>query len=75
VEVKIGVQFAPRELVVESSQTPAEIAAAVIEALSSESGVLKLVDEKGRQVLVPSSKLAYVEIDESVVRKVGFTAG
>jgi hypothetical protein len=75
VEVKIGVQFAPRELVVESSQTPAEIAAAVTEALSSESGVLKLVDDKGRQVLVPSSKLAYVEIDESVVRKVGFTAG
>jgi hypothetical protein len=74
VEVKIGVQFAPRELVVESAQSPADIAAAVTEALSSESGVLTLVDEKGRQVLVPSSKLAYVEIDESVVRKVGFTA-
>jgi hypothetical protein len=75
VEVKIGVQFAPRELVVESAQAPAEIAAAVTEALASESGVLTLIDEKGRQVIVPSSKLAYVEIDESVVRKVGFTAG
>jgi hypothetical protein len=75
VEVKIGVQFAPRELVVESAQAPAEIAAAVTEALASESGVLSLIDEKGRQVIVPSSKLAYVEIDESVVRKVGFTAG
>lgn len=74
-EVKIGVQFAPRELVVESAQAPAEIAAAVTEALASESGVLSLIDEKGRQVIVPSSKLAYVEIDESVVRKVGFTAG
>ncbi len=74
-EVKIGVQFAPRELVVESGQTPDEIAAAVTEALASDTGVFKLVDEKGRQVLVPSSKLAYVEIDESVVRKVGFTAG
>jgi Protein of unknown function (DUF3107) len=74
VEVKIGVQFAPRELVVESAQSPTDIAAAVTEALSSESGVLTLVDEKGRQVIVPSSKLAYVEIDESVVRKVGFTA-
>jgi hypothetical protein len=74
VEVKIGVQFAPRELVVDSGQTPAEIAAAVTEALSSETGVLKLVDEKGRLVMVPSSKLAYVEIDESQVRKVGFTA-
>ncbi|MDT5026878.1 MAG: hypothetical protein QOE61_3304 [Micromonosporaceae bacterium] len=74
-EVKIGVQFAPRELVVESAQAPAEIAAAVTEALASETGVLSLIDEKGRQVIVPSSKLAYVEIDESVVRKVGFTAG
>jgi hypothetical protein len=75
VEVKIGVQFAPRELVVESAQTPGDIAAAVTAALSSASGVLTLVDEKGRRVIVPSSKLAYVEIDESVVRKVGFTAG
>jgi hypothetical protein len=75
VEVKIGVQFAPRELVVESAQTPDDIAAAVTAALSSASGVLSLVDEKGRRVIVPSSKLAYVEIDESVVRKVGFTAG
>jgi hypothetical protein len=74
VEVKIGVQFAPRELVVESAQSPADIAAAVTEALSSESGVLTLVDDKGRQVIVPSSKLAYVEIDESTARKVGFTA-
>jgi hypothetical protein len=47
----------------------------VTEALSGESGVLDLVDEKGRRVLVPVSKIAYVEIDESVARKVGFTAG
>jgi len=74
VEVKIGVQFAPRELVLESVQTPADVAAAVSEALATESGVLTLVDEKGRRVIVPVAKLAYVEIDETVVRKVGFTA-
>jgi Protein of unknown function (DUF3107) len=74
VEVKIGVQFAPRELVLESVQTPADVAAAVSEALAQESGVLTLVDEKGRRVIVPVAKLAYVEIDETVVRKVGFTA-
>ena len=73
-EVKIGVQFAPRELVLESVQTPADVAAAVSEALATESGVLTLVDEKGRRVIVPVAKLAYVEIDETVVRKVGFTA-
>jgi len=62
VEVKIGVQFAPRELVVESAQSPADVAKAVSDALASESGVLNLVDEKGRRVHVPVAKLAYVEI-------------
>jgi hypothetical protein len=74
VEVKIGVQFAPRELVLESAQTPADVAATVTEALADESGILTLIDEKGRRVIVPVAKLAYVEIDESVTRKVGFTA-
>ena len=74
-EVKIGVQYAPRELVLESAQTASDVVSAVTEALSGESGVLDLVDEKGRRILVPVSKLAYVEIDESVARKVGFTAG
>jgi hypothetical protein len=74
VEVKIGVQFAPRELVLESAQAPADVAAAVSAALADESGVLTLVDEKGRQVIVPVAKLAYVEIAESSARRVGFTA-
>ena len=73
-EVKIGVQFAPRELVLESAQTPADVAEAVAEALKNESGVLNLVDEKGRRVIVPVAKLAYVEIAESSSRPVGFTA-
>ena len=72
-EVKIGVQYAARELVLESVQTPAEVEKAVTEALSDESGVLNLVDEKGRRVIVPISKVAYVEIAEAVTRKVGFT--
>ena len=74
VEVKIGIQFAPRELVLESAQTPADVAAAVTEAMATESGLLTLVDEKGRQVIVPIAKLAYVEIAEQAQRVVGFTA-
>jgi Protein of unknown function (DUF3107) len=74
VEVKIGVQYAPRELSLESSQTPDEVAQAVAEALRADLGVLSLVDEKGRRVLVPADKLAYVEIAESEQRRVGFAA-
>jgi hypothetical protein len=74
VEVKIGVQFAPRELSLESSQSPEEVAQAVDAALRADIGVLTLVDEKGRRVLVPADKLAYVEIAENEQRRVGFGA-
>jgi len=74
VEVKIGVQHAHRELVVDSAQSPADVEKAVTKALADESGVLTLVDEKGKRVIVPVAKLAYVEIAESTSRPVGFTA-
>ena len=73
-EVKIGVQFASRELVLDSAQTPAEVEATVTEALSG-GGTLSLVDDKGRRVIVPVDKLTYVEIAETAPRVVGFTAG
>jgi hypothetical protein len=75
VEVKIGVQFAHRELVLESAQTPADVAEAVSKALADESGILTLSDDKGRRIIVPVAKLAYVEIADASSRAVGFTAG
>ena len=71
-EVKIGVQYAPRELVIESSQSPAEVEKTVTEAINGE-GTLTLVDEKGRRIIVPVDKVAYVEIAEATTRPVGFT--
>ena len=71
-EVKIGVQHAPRELTLESAQTPAEVEQAVTEAMAKE-GVLTLTDEKGRRVIVPVDKVAYVEIAETSNRPFGFT--
>ena len=71
-EVKIGVQYATRELVLESAQTPAEVEQAVTEAMAKDS-VLTLTDEKGRKVIVPIAKVAYVEIAESSHRPFGFT--
>lgn len=71
-EVKIGVQYAPRELTLESAQTPAEVEQAVTEAMAKES-VLTLTDEKGRKIIVPMAKVAYVEIAESSNRPFGFT--
>ena len=71
-EVKIGVQFATRELVIDSALTGDQVAAAVSEALSGDSGLLTLTDTKGRQVIVPGAKLAYVELGSPSVGQVGF---
>ncbi|MEJ3746030.1 DUF3107 domain-containing protein [Actinomycetes bacterium KLBMP 9797] len=72
-EVKIGVQFAPRELVLESAQSQSEVEKIVAEAIETQ-GILTLLDEKGRRVIVPVDKLAYVEIAERTAGAVGFTA-
>jgi uncharacterized protein DUF3107 len=74
VEIKIGVQNAPREIAFESNQSPDEVSKLVAQSLKSEDGLLALVDEKGRQLLVPASKIAYVEIGELQERRVGFGA-
>ena len=73
-EVKIGVQYATRELVLESTLSPDELEKAVSEAIRSDLGVLSLTDDKGRRVLIPVGKLAYVEIAEAEGRRVGFGA-
>ncbi len=73
-EVKIGVQYAPRELVLESGQTPDEVEKKVVTEAINGDGVLTLTDEKGRKVIVPVTKVAYVEIAEASQRSVGFTA-
>jgi Protein of unknown function (DUF3107) len=74
VEVKIGVQHTSRELSLESAQSPDEVADAVSKVIAEPDGVLTLVDEKGRKVIVPAAKIAYVEIAEATQRRVGFTA-
>lgn len=74
-EIKIGVASAPRELVLEVSMTAEELRTAIDEAVAGKTGgVLDLVDERGRRVLVPGAKIAYVEISEPEVRRVGFGA-
>ena len=70
-EVKIGVQNAARELTVEVEDSTEAIEKLVADAVSGE-GVLALTDSKGRRVIVPAAKLAYVEIGHGVAGQVGF---
>ena len=70
-EVKIGIQHSQRELVVETDEKPEAIEKLVSDAVGAE-GVITLTDTKGRKVVVPASKLAYVEIGGGVIGTVGF---
>jgi hypothetical protein len=70
-EVKIGVIHSSRELTIDTALEAGELEDQVRTAMS-EGGVLSLSDTKGRRVVVPVEKLAYVEITTSTVGQVGF---
>lgn len=72
-EVKIGVQNVAREITLESSQTVDEVAQLVDDAIAK-GGTLRLVDERGRVVVVPTTVLGYVECGGESERRVGFGA-
>ena len=71
-EVKIGVRHAPRELVVDVTDTVDEVEAALAEALSGDHTTFTLTDTRGRRVIVPGHAIAYLEIGTSTVGAVGF---
>lgn len=70
-EVKIGVRDVPRELVLESDETPDAITAAVEEAIVKNT-LLRLVDDRGRMVIVPGHQIGYLELGAPRSHKVGF---
>ncbi len=69
-EVKIGVLHASRELVIDTELSGDDVEKAV--AAAQEQGLLSLTDTKGRRIVVPVDKLAYVEIGSPTVGQVGF---
>ena len=70
-EVKIGVQNVNRELTIDTTLDADGVEAAVTKALDK-GGVLALTDAKGRRLVVPGDKLAYVDVSTSVTGQVGF---
>ena len=71
-EVKIGVQQAAREVVLESAQTPDEVVALVSAAIK-DGTPLTHGDDKGRTVDVPGDKIAYVEVGAGERGRLGFS--
>ncbi len=70
-EVKIGIQSVPRELVVETESAFEEVERSLTAAIT-DGGVFVVTDEKGGKVMVPADKIAYVEIGGAEPRRIGF---
>jgi hypothetical protein len=70
-EVKIGVQHAQREITIDSTLDAESLEKAVEKAIK-DGGLLTLSDSKGRRVVVPADRLAYVDIAHSATGAVGF---
>ena len=71
-EVRIGIKENGRDLTFESDQDAKSLSALVEEALGS--SVLKVTDNRGKLIMVPSASIAYVEIGAEEGRRVGFIA-
>ncbi|QXJ24575.1 DUF3107 domain-containing protein [Actinomadura graeca] len=71
-QVRIGVQFVPKELVVDTAQSADEVQAALADALAAEHGVFVLKDRRAGRVVIPADRVGYLEISEDEQRSVGF---
>ena len=74
-DVRIGVLHTPKEILVEldSSVDRDKLKATIDDALTDDSKVLWLTDKKGRDVAIPVSKVAYVEVSSATAeRPIGF---
>lgn len=70
-EIKIGVQDTARELAFDSDMAPEAVVAAY-EAARASGGLLSLADDRGRTIIVPAEKVAYLDLGPATRGKVGF---
>lgn len=72
-DIKVGIQHIGREVSVESEAGADDVQADLEKALADD-GLLALTDAKGRRVLIPAAKIAYLELGDENARRVGFGA-
>ncbi len=74
-DIRIGVTHAPREINIEmGDETDREsLKSQVATALADDGAVLWLTDRRGRDIGIPSERIAYIEIGApNDDRKIGF---
>ena len=74
-EVRIGIIQSPREINFETDSAAEDVRATLESALSEgKQPLVSFTDNKGKQYLVPTASIAYVELGGDASRKVGFVS-
>lgn len=70
-DVRIGISDINRELQLRTKETADEVLTSLRKALTDGS-LFEMTDEKGRRILVPAVKVAYLDLGPADTRPVGF---
>lgn len=70
-EIKIGIVNTARELAIDVSRSAEDVEASLREAIANDT-LWQLTDQRGRRVIVPVSKIGYVDLGVEGSRPVGF---
>lgn len=75
-DIRIGITQAPREIAIEvedNAKAREALKKSVDAALKGETATLWITDKKGKDIAIPSAKIAYVEIGSTdAERRIGF---
>ena len=75
-DIRIGITQAPREIAIEvedDAKAREALKKSVDAALKGETTTLWITDKKGKDIAIPSAKIAYVEIGSTdAERRIGF---
>ena len=72
-DIRIGIQHAPRDITIDTNETAADIEKRFTAALA-DSGVLRIEDVKGQVTLIPAGTIAFIEFGQTQSRPVGFVS-
>ncbi|ROQ38431.1 uncharacterized protein DUF3107 [Frondihabitans sp. PhB188] len=71
-DIRIGIANSPREIAIESTDSPADVEKVIADALDGSKTYFTLKDNKGKVYLIPTAGLAYVEVGSVERGRVGF---
>lgn len=73
-EIRIGLKHTPRELTFDSDASAEDVRSSIEEAINKDRALITFSDTRGREFLVDTESIAYVELGTDSGRRIGFVS-